>query len=53
MLTLVAQLPDYSGFTYSVLCGAHGSIRFAGLPCTLVFNVYFNRPIVIAVTNDA
>ena len=52
LLTLIAQLPDYSSFTYSVLWAVPGPIRILGLPCTSVFNFYFNRPIVIAVTNS-
>ena len=53
ILTLVARFPDYSGFTYSVLWADPGPIRIPRLPCTSVFNLYFNRPIIITVTNNA
>ena len=53
LLTLVARFPDYSGFTYSVLWADPGPVRIPGLPCTFVFNLYFNRSIVITITNNA
>ena len=40
-------------FQFYLLSAVGCSRSYPDLPCTFVFNLYFNQPIVIAVTNNA